>query len=330
MAWFDVEKGCKMGGIMLSACISRILTPALFASICLGGVITSSHGLAQTEVRNYKVAQGDPNFSQPFPPWDLDFGTDGFSRDILRAVCDANGEMSCEIVVRAYGDCLFTDLSQPTTAGIGPILLQEEIVGCLSWPRTSSRVSRGLAFTHAYSGSNAPGASDSVILSRSPSAGEVDELAFVSGFAADASCANTVGYAYPDSLAVSGPQAAVDAVDADTDAILQDALLATGIDVPQDLFEIRGDPAGDPLRCLGDIAVMTYPPGDLEDTNSFVSDFNCGLSLIAEDGTYAQICSAYDGGDRGEPPFCFDAAEIEPPSRSCRKQRARGGGNARP
>ena len=275
---------------------------------------------AEQETRAYTVAQGDPAFADPFPPWDEGPLPGGFSADILNAVCAANEAMECEIAVRPYEDCQRAD---PDQVRAGLALLDGEVVGCLSWSRTNSRLLDGLVFTDPYSRSSAPGQNDSAILSVGSEVDTSKALAFGPGFATDFLCAVGAGYDYaaPEPVAGFDPQEIVNAVDSDTDAIIQAGLLGSLI-LPGDVMVVATTGAeGDPIRCAGDTGVMSFPPGDFEHTHDFISDFNCGLSLIAQDGTYDEICSSYDGGDRSQAPFCFDASEIKPPSKSCEKLR---------
>ncbi len=274
---------------------------------------------AGQETRSYKVAQGDPAFLPfPFPPWDVGPLPGGFSADILNAICDANKEMECEIVVRSYADCLFTDFTEPSTVGIGGALLDDVVVGCLTWAKTNSRVSRGIVFTNLYSNNIAPGSNSSVILSSNGSVNISNSLAFANGFSSDFTCATAAGYAYTEPESALGSAAAIASVDSDTDAIV------TAIDLPTPLpagvviatpFEIDGTT---PIRCAAGIGVIAYPSGTFEDTHNFISDFNCGLSLIARNGTYEEICESY-APDSSVAPFCFDPSEIALPTKACKK-----------
>ena len=112
------------------------------------------------------------------------------------------------------------------------------------------------------------------------------------------------------------------AVDANTDAIILAADLAAFLPLPGGVmiattFESDGTT---PLRCVNGVRVATYPPGNFEDTHNFISDFNCGLSLIARNGTYAQICAMY-APDSSVAPYCLNPSEIETPTRACKKLR---------
>lgn len=275
---------------------------------------------ADIEIRSYKVAQGDPNFPLfPFPPWDLGPLPGGFSADILNAICNVNDSMECEIVIKPYEECLFSDLAQPSSIGIGTVLLDEDIVGCLSWGRTNVRVSRGIATTFAYSNSSAPGTHDSVILSANGSVNAGNTLAVENGLAADLACANAAGHTYSaQEIAPIGVQAVVDAVDANTDAIVLSEYLPfvsfpPGV-VIATTFESDGTT---PLKCFSGFRVITYPPANIEVTRNFIYDFNCGLYLIAQNGTYDAICATY-ALDSSEPPYCLNSSEIVQPRNSCR------------
>lgn len=299
----------------------RVVWPFVLKLCVLSVAVTIPYqAAAGPETRAYTVAQGDPAFEDPFPPWDEGPLPGGFSADILDAVCAANEAMECEIAVRPYEDCQRAD---PDQFRVGLALLNGEVLGCLSWSRTNSRLLDGLVFTEPYSRSSAPGDNDSAILSIDSEVDTSKALAFGSGYATDFLCAVGAGYDYaaPQPVAGSDPQEIVDAVDSDTDAIIHVGLLGSLV-LPENVSVVATTGADDdPIRCAGDTGVMTFPPGDFEHTHDFISDFNCGLSLIAQDGTYDEICSSYDGGDRSQAPFCFDASEIKAPSKSCEKLR---------
>ncbi len=103
--------------------------------------------------------------------------------------------------------------------------------------------------------------------------------------------------------------AVVDAKAAEADVVLLDAdpMLRDGLSIIAT------------VKCVGDYAVVTYAPASLEDTNRFHEDFNCGLSLIAENGTYDTIRNSYDGGDRSRPPFCLATSSFDEIDKECRK-----------
>ena len=292
---------------------------ALVVSISIFTMAVSAVSNAAQEIRSYKVAQGDPDFgSSPFPPWDVGPLPGGFSADILDAICDVNKEMECEIVVKSYGECLFSDFTEPTAIGIGGVLLGDDIVGCLSWLKTNPRASRGLVFTNPYSDNAAPDSSAVVILSGNGSVNTGNSLAFASGFAADLTCATAAGHAYTVPEPALGNAAAIASVDSDTDAIVRASDVPTPL--PEGVmiattFESDGTT---PIRCGVGIRVMAYPSGNFEDTHNFIFDFNCGLSLIARNGTYEDICASY-APDSSVAPYCFDSSEIAPPTKACKR-----------
>ncbi len=305
-----------MRSTLLAITVSIIMAAT---SAVAGDDDSDSDSDAGQETRSYKVAQGDPAFlPSPQPPWDVGPLPGGFSANILNAICDANKEMECEIVVRSYADCLFTDFTEPTTVGIGPVLLGEEIVGCLTWVKTNPRTSRGIVFTNPYSNTSAPGSIGSAILSSNELVNIGNSLAFANGFASDLTCATAAGYAYTVAEPVLGNAAAIASVDSDTDAIVQagDLLMSlpAGVFIATTL-EVDGTT---PIRCGVGIRVIAYPSGTFEDTHNFISDFNCGLSLIARNGTYEEICASF-APDSSVAPFCFDPSEIALPTKACRK-----------
>src|SRR5262245_47466345 len=83
------------------------------------------------KTRSYKIGQGFP-----FPPWDVG-PMEGVGSDVLRAICDANGPMRCEIVVLPAQECFDTD--QDGNAVVGSALASGRVDGCMTWFDTPER-----------------------------------------------------------------------------------------------------------------------------------------------------------------------------------------------
>jgi len=292
--------------------LSKVLALGfIMVSVSVAGTDNSKNG-----ARSYIIAQGGPFF-----PWDNSLSPNGsapggFSADILNAVCDANKKMDCEIVAKPYNECVFTDTAQPTGTGVGAALLSGEVIGCLSWARTNLRLSRGMATTQPYSAASAPGVNDSLIVSVNGLVNTNNSLAFGNGFAADLRCANAAGYDYTTTKISDYPQ---ELVDNDTDAII-----IAGYPLPpgMQVAAVLESDGKTPLNCLSGITVLTYPPSNPPDTNSFIRNFDCGLSLIAKNGKYQEICATY-APDSSYQPFCLNTSDIKPPSKACKKKRSR-------
>ena len=271
---------------------------------------------SKNNARSYIIAQGGP-----FYPWDNPLPSDGsvsgdFSADILNAVCDANIHMDCQIVAKPYNECAFYDAAQPTGTGVGEALLSGEVIGCLSWSRTNLRLSRGMATTQPYSAASAPGTNDTLIVSANGLVNTNNSLAFGNGFAADLSCAQAAGYGQTVAEVSDDP---VYLVDNDTDAII---IAGYGIPPGMQVAAIVESDGETPLNCLSGITVLMYPPSNPPDTNSFIKNFDCGLSLITESGKYQEICATY-APDNSYQPFCLNTSDIKRPSKSCKKKRNR-------
>lgn len=255
------------------------------------------------EPAQYKVAQGDPTVQgDPFPPWDLSPAPSGFSTEIFNAVCEANKVMDCEVVARPYADCIASD-------GVpGPALLDDEIVACLTWSPTDPRLLNGLTPTSVYS----QGGAGAQILSDDTQQGNT--LVIVEGFLFDDACASDNGFDYGDLLVVDTIEDAIAAIDADTDAIVPAGF-------PAGSNEVLGE-----FGCSFEIAAMTYPPALFVETHDFIENFNCGLQLIAANGTYQSICDLHDAGGFSVP-LCLDPASFGEPSKSCKRLEDKSAGN---
>ncbi len=283
--------------------------------LTLSGLLISAPAVADepTETTTYVIHQG-----QGFSPYDVPVAgvAGGFSVDVIQAICDANSAMDCEFKVGSYSDCLTNDPNQPLGLRVGDELLRSESIGCISWGIQPSRISRGLAFTDPIvSGISAPGTPNVKIYGLGTSANTSGTLFFVSGSAGNDTCAETGGFTYAN---VASPATTIQATVDAAAASGGDFLLAarTVITLPP------GYTAVEDVSCPGlGLSVMTFPSANLTDTVSFHKDFRCGLSLIAENGTYNDLCLATSGGldPVQNSPFCLVLSEIAPPTNECRE-----------
>jgi ABC-type amino acid transport substrate-binding protein len=100
------------------------------------------------ETRSYNIAQGFP-----FPPWDVG-PMEGVGSDVLRAICEANGPMRCEIVVLPAQECFDTD--QDGNAVVGSALASGRVDGCMTWFDTPERRRLGVEFGDGFSSGPVP------------------------------------------------------------------------------------------------------------------------------------------------------------------------------
>ena len=287
------------------------LVGALALVLLIG--MSSSAWADEVTPTTYVIHQG----SEGFPPYDVPSGSTagGFSVDVMQAICDANSAMNCEFKVGSYSDCLTNVASEPLGLRVGDELTLNGSIGCISWAITGPRVSRGLAFTDSFlTGATAPGTPNSTVYGLGSSANTSGTLYFISGWTANAECATSAGFTYASTATANTPQAMADAAAINGDDFLISNVVVSGITIP------AGYSAVEVVDCSGGGgAVMTFPSANLTDVVSFHENFRCGLALIAENGTYGDICLDASGGldPVQNSPFCVDPTEIAPPTEEC-------------
>ena len=168
-------------------------------------VIGPSIGLAihSEPIQKMRVGTGPKKFKigldpGTFPPF-TSGEFKGIDFEVLKAVCEANPRMRCELQLREFSECSIGD-------GVGSALEQGAVDGCINWVETAPRKVQGFEFSDPYHTSSPPQlicVADMVNSSTCAHALEITEaepllnlnnaiVGFVSGFFAAPSCLNDV------------------------------------------------------------------------------------------------------------------------------------------
>ena len=262
-----------------------------------------------TETRRYKISQ-----SYPFPPWDVG-PLEGVSTEVVSAICEANRVMDCRIIPVLSERCL--DTGPDGKPFVGDLLAEGYHDGCLSWFRTPAREQLGAEFGHPYSTGSVPQliASDaSALYDDLGASGDLGGamVGFFAGFFSDADC---LQQHYTNFVPViSGSD------DAARTALLE-ALESGEIDLVfwdnVSTIPSGAHAVGEPVTTCGrdELGLMVFPTSDHRRRKSDLlrRDWNCGLALIRQNGTLAEICegSTHPGGD----PACI--MDGPPPTEQC-------------
>jgi ABC-type amino acid transport substrate-binding protein len=258
--------------------------------------------------RSYKIGQGFP-----FPPWDVG-PMQGVSSDVLRAICEANGPMRCQIVVLPSQDCFDTDADG--NAVVGAALASGRIDGCVTWFNTLERRRLGAEFGNGYSTGPVPQ------LIASDGNGQFDDLGesgsldgarvgFLAGFFNDANCLATRYEDFDSAVFPSDSDGRSEMVAALVDGRIDLAFWDNPETVPEGAHLVGRGIA----TCGPELGLAVYPPSSSRKhaSDELRRDYNCGLALIRMNGELQRICSTspYPGGD----PACV--LEGPPPTAQC-------------
>jgi len=261
-----------------------------------------------SETRSYRIGQ-----TFPFPPWDV-AALEGVSTDVLRAICEANGPMQCELVPLTSQGCFDTDANGNPV--VGSALADGDIDGCVTWFNTAERQRLGAEFGNGYSTGPVPqliAANDNDRFDNLGESGSLDGaiVGFLAGFFSDADC---LSRRYDDF------QASIFSSDAQGRDRMVDALIGGEIDLAfwdnPETVPVGAHLVGNGIATCGpELGLAVFPPSAKRrhESDELRRDYNCGLALIRMNGELERICSTspYPGGD----PACV--LEGPPPTVQC-------------
>jgi len=222
-----------------------------------------------------------------FPPF-TSGAFQGIDFEVLKAVCEANRTMKCELQLRAFSECAMGE-------GVGQALEQGTVDGCINWVETVPRKTQGFEFANPYHTSSPPQLIcvahnlNSLTCATAPEINGTGLLnlnnatvGFVSGFFAAPACLNDIYDAgtytvfeengenpilSENELEFRLNNGDIDYGFWDTTNPVPDGLILAGAKVPS---------------CGSENSLLLYPPsrGRPHQSDTFRREWNCGLALV--------------------------------------------------